>query len=212
MKFLIRYDMTENGFRGKFRQSKPETGECSKQFISRLTGYVTKWIDLSKTQKTFEGIRDLMVKEQYMDSCSRDLAVHLRERAPADLAQVAEISEKYLAAHDRPLAPFQPRADPPIQPGRRGRNNRPYGAELRICEIRAACSVITVTGWDTQPWTAANDTRRLRELSLHGSSEGHEMLKRNDKHHSIADDVPIPKMYFLSKSVDGLFQKLHFCV
>ena len=67
-----------------------------------------------------------MVKEQYMDSCSRDLAVHLRERAPADLAQVAEISEKYLAAHDRPLAPFQPRADSPIQPGR---NNRPYGAE-----------------------------------------------------------------------------------
>ena len=28
----------------------------------------------------------------------------------------------------------------------------------------------------------------------HGSSESHEMLKRNDKYHSIADDVPIPKM------------------
>ena len=27
----------------------------------------------------------------------------------------------------------------------------------------------------------------------HGSSEGHEMLKRKDKYHSIADDVPIPK-------------------
>ena len=49
-------------------------------------------------------------------------------------------------------------------------------------------------------------------LQTHGSSEGHEMLKRNNKYHSIADDVPIPKMYFLSKSVDGLFQKLHFCV
>ena len=38
------------------------------------------------------------------------------------------------------------------------------------------------------------------------------MLKRNDKYHSIADDVPIPKMHFLSKSVDGLFQKFNFCV
>ena len=28
----------------------------------------------------------------------------------------------------------------------------------------------------------------------HGSSEGHGILKRNDKYHSIADDVPIPKM------------------
>ena len=33
----------------------------------------------------------------------------------------------------------------------------------------------------------------------HGSSEGHEMLKRNDKYHSIADDVTIPKIKFLSK-------------
>ena len=31
-------------------------------------------------------------------------------------------------------------------------------------------------------------------LIQHGSSEGHEMLKRNDKYHSIADDVPILKM------------------
>ena len=30
--------------------------------------------------------------------------------------------------------------------------------------------------------------------SAHGSSEGHDMLKRNDKYHSIPDDVPIPKM------------------
>ena len=30
--------------------------------------------------------------------------------------------------------------------------------------------------------------------SMHGSSEDHEMLKRNDKYHSIADDVPNPKM------------------
>ena len=46
----------------------------------------------------------------------------------------------------------------------------------------------------------------------HGSWEDHEMLKRNDKYHSIADDMLNPKMQFLSKSVDGLFQKLHFCV
>ena len=31
-------------------------------------------------------------------------------------------------------------------------------------------------------------------IRCHGSSEGHEMLKRNDKNHSIADDVPIPEM------------------
>ena len=33
-----------------------------------------------------------------------------------------------------------------------------------------------------------------KSVVSHGSSEGHEMLKRNGKYHSIADDVPIPKM------------------
>ena len=31
-------------------------------------------------------------------------------------------------------------------------------------------------------------------VAPHGSSEGHEMLKRNGNYHSIPDDVPIPKM------------------
>ena len=33
-----------------------------------------------------------------------------------------------------------------------------------------------------------------QDSAPHGSSESHEMLKRNVKYHSIADDVPIPKM------------------
>ena len=50
--------------------------------------------------------------------------------------------------------------------------------------------------------------------SGHGSSEGHEMLKRYDIYHSIAYDVLIPKMYFLSKSVGDLFKNctIDLCV
>ena len=47
--------------------------------------------------------------------------------------------------------------------------------------------------------------------ALHCSSEVKVMHKRNDKHHARADVGRIPKMCFLSKSVDGLFQKTHFC-
>ena len=48
-----------------------------------------------------------------------------------------------------------------------------------------------------RPYTQRKVTIAGRESMIvvnHGSSEGHEMLKRNDKYHSIADDVPIPKM------------------
>ena len=53
----------------------------------------------------------------------------------------------------------------------------------------------------------SRESRRLPAYS-HGSSEGHEMLKRNDKYHSIADDVPIPKMHFFIKIGRWPFSKI----
>ena len=46
---------------------------------------------------------DLIVKEQFIDSCPKELAIHLRERAPETLAQIAEIADQYLEAHGKHL-------------------------------------------------------------------------------------------------------------
>ena len=43
------------------------------------------------------------------------------------------------------------------------------------------------------PSRAAQPRDAYHERREHSSSEGHEMLKRNDKYYSVADDVPIPK-------------------
>ena len=56
------YDLTENGYRRKFRESKPETGESSDQFIVHLSNYLVRWLKLSNTERTFQGIKDLIVK------------------------------------------------------------------------------------------------------------------------------------------------------
>lgn len=72
---IKRYDLTEDGYWRKFRVSKPETEENPDQFIAHF-------LDLSKTERTFEGLTDLIVKEQFINSCRKDLAIHLHERAP----------------------------------------------------------------------------------------------------------------------------------
>ena len=71
---LKRYDLTENGFRVRFRNSKPEDGESPDQFITRLKRYLTRLIDLTKTKKSFEALGDLFVKD---DACPEDLAIYL---------------------------------------------------------------------------------------------------------------------------------------
>ena len=69
-----RYNLTENGYRDKFRKCKPEPGENPDQFIDRLRGYLNKWVELSKTADSATGIKDLIINEQFTNVCPRDLA------------------------------------------------------------------------------------------------------------------------------------------
>ena len=79
---MKRYDLTEDGYRRKFRASKPEVDESPEQFIVRLDRYLLRWLELSNTDRSFEGLKDLIVKEQFIDSCPKELAIHLREKEP----------------------------------------------------------------------------------------------------------------------------------
>ena len=112
---MKRYDLTEDGYRRKFRVSTPEIDESPDQFIVRLSTYLIRWLELSKTEKTFEGLKDLIVKEQFINSCPKELAVHLREQAPETLEEIAKIADQYLEAHGKHV--FSPaRSKPPTPP------------------------------------------------------------------------------------------------
>ena len=58
---MKRYDLTEDGYRRKFRASKPEADESPEQFIVRLDRYLLRWLELSDTEQTFGGLKDLSV-------------------------------------------------------------------------------------------------------------------------------------------------------
>ena len=78
---MKRYDLTEEGYRRKFRASKPEIDESPEQFIVRLDTYLVRWLELLNTERSFEGLKDLIVKEQFIVSSPKELAIHFRERA-----------------------------------------------------------------------------------------------------------------------------------
>eukprot|EP00112_Aurelia_sp_Birch-Aquarium-sp1_P024804 Seg8.7 transcript_id=Seg8.7/GoldUCD/mRNA.D3Y31 product="hypothetical protein" protein_id=Seg8.7/GoldUCD/D3Y31 len=45
---LQRFQLTEEGFRKKFRRGKPKEGETNLQFLARIENYLKKWINLVK--------------------------------------------------------------------------------------------------------------------------------------------------------------------
>ena len=95
---LKRYNLTTEGYHEKFRKCKPETEECVDQFIFRIKTYLEKWVELSEVEATFEGVKKLMIKEQVIEACPRDLSIYLQERDPRTLVELSKIAEQYLKA------------------------------------------------------------------------------------------------------------------
>ena len=97
---LQRYDFTEQGYRERFRGVKPEGQESPSQFIVRIRNYFSKWVDLAGVEKSFEGVSELMVKEQF----PKDVSVFLKEKSPENLEELAKLAEQYLTGHNKTLS------------------------------------------------------------------------------------------------------------
>jgi hypothetical protein len=67
--------------------------------MTRLNTYLQRWIDMAKINQSYDAVLDFMVKEQYLDTCPKDLAVFLKERGIKDVDELARIAEQYLEAH-----------------------------------------------------------------------------------------------------------------
>ena len=101
MVLLNRYRLTDADFRNKFRQAKPQDDESFSQFGIRITGYLNRWIELSETSLSYEGIRDLLIREQTLGVGSAELRVFIEERTPGSFKEMCTIAEQYLKAHGK---------------------------------------------------------------------------------------------------------------
>ena len=95
---LKRYELTEEGFKRKYKKCRPENGETFQQFTTRMKSYFTRWIDMASMEKSYEGLQDLILREQLTFICNRDLELFLREREPKSLEQASKLADQYKEA------------------------------------------------------------------------------------------------------------------
>ena len=95
---LKNFDMTERGFRKKFRYSRPERSETFIQFSSRLCSYLNKWLTMAKVEKSFEAVCDFMARDQFLEACSRELFVHLKPKVFENLDAMAKEADLFAEA------------------------------------------------------------------------------------------------------------------
>ena len=95
---LKRYDLTEDGFKRRFRSSRPDPGETFVQFAVRLSSYMTRWIAMSNSTNTFEVLFDLIIRDQFLHVCSQDLTVFLKQNVPKTVEEMGQLADEYREA------------------------------------------------------------------------------------------------------------------
>ena len=98
VKAVRQWSYTEN-CRPGFRSAKPEAGETPSQFLTRIDNYLERWIELAKVTKSYEGLKTLIVQEQYLSTCPKEMAMHLKEGKPKTIIELGEVAENYIEAH-----------------------------------------------------------------------------------------------------------------
>ena len=99
--FLNRCRLIDADFRNKFRQAKPQDGKSFSQFGIRITGYLDRWVELSETSLSCEGIRDLFIRKQTLGVGSAELRVFIEDRTPGSFKEMCNVAEQYLKAHGK---------------------------------------------------------------------------------------------------------------
>ncbi|KAK7105052.1 hypothetical protein V1264_019673 [Littorina saxatilis] len=129
------YNFTERGYRQRFRECQPLSGETPSQFVERLSSYLQKWVELSGEEQSYESLRDLIVKEQFLNACPKDLATRLEEQKLRGLKDITDAAERYLIAHGRTLGtsksskPFQKSGNQGNQPAKGQTESAPTSNE-----------------------------------------------------------------------------------
>ena len=101
---LTRYSFTEDGYIQRLMDVKPETDETQDQFVVQLKNYLAKWLKLSGSSPGhFAALVDLIVKEQFINDSSEELAVFLVQRGPKDMVELTTWPQQYLIAHMQQL-------------------------------------------------------------------------------------------------------------
>ena len=95
---LKNFDMTEQGFKRKFKSNRPEKSETFLQFVGRLSSYLVKWLGLAKVGKTYEELFDFLVRDQLLECGTSELYVYLRPKECRTAHEMAVAADLFAEA------------------------------------------------------------------------------------------------------------------
>lgn len=67
---LLKYRITAESYRVKFKASKKEPGESFRRYVAKLQLWLCRWLEMSDRSQNLEELEDLFLMEQLINSVS----------------------------------------------------------------------------------------------------------------------------------------------
>ena len=58
-----------------------------------------KWLNLANSPRTYEGLKDLFLREEFINSSSKSLTIYLKERHQANVEATSNLADQFIEAH-----------------------------------------------------------------------------------------------------------------
>jgi len=95
-----RFRCTEGYYRKQFKMTRTRHGESQKSLVDRITLYLRRWVEMSGLEMTVEGLTEVIVKDSYFLSQSREIQVFLKEAGNQNLIEMTKRCQNYREAHN----------------------------------------------------------------------------------------------------------------
>ena len=106
---LRRYNINEETYRQRFRTAKLGDGETPRELATRLCDLALR---LTKDCHTAAEVRELVVKEQLLNTLPEDVRLWVSERnKPTTSAEAGQLAEDYLQARKMTLGKVKPESE-----------------------------------------------------------------------------------------------------
>ena len=98
---LRRYHLDGETYRERFRSSAKRSEESYAEWSVRLRVYLGRWVREAEVDE-FQGLMDLIMREQLLSATPPELRVWLKERDPQSVGQLTRLADIYILSRKRP--------------------------------------------------------------------------------------------------------------
>ena len=105
---LAAYGLSTDDLKKQFFSAGIREDETGSQFAARIKGYFQQWRSKDGAADTVEGIRDLILRAQFVKSCPDDLVARLKMDRVSTLDEMKIMADSFFEAHGGRKRPGRP--------------------------------------------------------------------------------------------------------